>query len=42
MSKRNQLRSNYITDVVAVIPQLSCYVNSTMIDFSLSFNYTIL
>ena len=42
MSKRNQLDLNCITDLVAVISQLSSCINSTLIDFSLSFNYTIL
>ena len=42
MSKRNQLDLNCITDLVAVISQLSSYISSTFIDFSLSFNCTIL
>ena len=42
MSKGNQLDSNCITDLVAVISQLSSFISSTLIYFSLSFNYTIL
>ena len=42
MSKRNQLDSNFITDLVAVVSQRTNFINSTLIDFSLSFNYTIL
>ena len=42
MSKGNQLDSNCITDLVAVISQLSSFISSALIYFSLSFNYTIL
>ena len=42
MSKRNQLDSIGIIDLVALISQLVSYINSTLIDFSLLFNYTIL
>ena len=42
MSKRNQLDSNFITDLVAVVSQRTNFINSALIDFSLSFNYTIL
>ena len=38
MWKRNQLGSNCVNDLVAVISQLSSYINSILIDFSLSFN----
>ena len=33
---------NCITDLVAMISQLSTCINSTLIDFSFSFDYTIL
>ena len=42
MSKRNQLDSNFITDLVAVVSQRTNCINLTLIDFSLSFNYIIL
>ena len=41
MSKRNQLDSNCITYLVALISQLRSCTNSTLIDFSLRFNYQI-
>ena len=41
-SKRNQVDSNCITDLVAVISKLCSYMNSDLIDFSLSFTYNIL
>ena len=42
MLKRNQSDLNCITDLVAGISQLSSRINSTLIDFSLSFNDIIL
>ena len=41
-SKKSQLDLKCIIDLVAVISQLSSCINSTFIDFSLLFQYTVL